>query len=327
MTSQTMITDEIENDLKSNSAFSTLVPGLQLAVDSTSLGDFKLCPRLYFYREVYGWEPRGENAHITFGLLIHGARERYDILRSRGASHLVALEAVVDWALRATWNQELSRPWSSDHKTKNRLTLIRTIVWYLDSFGEEDSFETVIRHDGRPSVELSFTINPEVGTKSDEEMVLCGHMDRVANLNDSYYILDIKSTEHTLSPSYFSKFTPDNQFSMYALAGQIILDRPIDGIVVDAIQVAVGFSRFERQVIPRPPAILEEWLTETKIWLRRMEEAALARYWPMNDKACTMYGGCKFREVCSRVPGAREQWLKLNYKRRQWDPLKRRGDI
>ena len=41
---------------------SPFLPGtkIQYALDSTSLGNFKTCPRLYYYTNILGWQPKEE---------------------------------------------------------------------------------------------------------------------------------------------------------------------------------------------------------------------------------------------------------------------------
>lgn len=317
------------SDTSGNSAFSLQLPGLQLAVDSTSLGDFKRCPRYYYYSMVLGYKSREESVHLTFGILLHSGRERYDHGRASGLDHEAALDGVIDWALRATWNSQLQRPWSPEGKSsKNRYTLLRTLVWYLDEFGQNDPFETLILANGKPAVELSFQFQLELRTSStDEPYMLCGHFDRIGLLNGAAYVLDIKSTEHTLSPSYFKRFSPDNQFSLYPFASKTVFQQPVHGIIVDAVQIAVGFSRFQRQPIARDEAQLDEWYGDTGYWLRQMEVCAEASYWPMNDKSCMMFGGCDYQGICSKSPASRQTWLEQGFKRRVWNPLVARGDI
>src|SRR5271167_1415999 len=87
-----------------NSSFSRRLPGLQIAVDSTSLGVFKTCPRKYQYSIIFGWRSREESPHLTFGILLHKAREQYDHLRSQSTPHEEALAAVVRWTLNETWD-------------------------------------------------------------------------------------------------------------------------------------------------------------------------------------------------------------------------------
>jgi hypothetical protein len=47
----------------------------------------------------------------------------------------------------------------------------------------------------------------------------------------------------------------------------------------------------------------------------------------MNDTACDHYGGCVFREICSKDPRVQQMYLESNFKKEPWDPLKVRGDI
>jgi RecB family exonuclease len=310
-----------------NSSFSLQLPELQLAVDSTSLGTFKECPRKYYYSIVLGLQPRELSPHLTFGLLLHEAREKYEIARSAGAEHQEALRESLRAALGKTWNQELGRGWQSNHKLKNRLTLVQTLVWYLDEFGEKDQLQTVQLANGKPAIELSFRLaSGFVAQATGEEITFCGHLDRIAKLNEDYYIVDIKTTGSTLSPSFFADFTPGNQFSMYCLAGRVGYEVPVRGVIVDAVQVAIGFSRFLRGLVQRSVSQLDEWLEDTGQWLARMNEAAERGKWPQNDKACHHYGGCQFRGVCARAPGAREVVLKSDFKPRIWDPLHSRGE-
>jgi hypothetical protein len=321
---------EQEIDTSANGSFSREIPGLQVAVDSTSLGAYKTCPKLYYYSIVLGYQPKKISVHLTFGTFVHSTSEIYQHAKAAGADHQEALLAAIRWLLVATWNKELKRPWQSEDTSKNRLTLLRSMVWYLDTFGEKDPLQTVILADGKPAVELSFRFDSGYKYTSTEETVLfCGHLDRLAVLGDEYYIPDIKSTYYTIDASYFAKYTPDNQFSMYSLAGKVAFAMPVAGVILDAMQVQVQMTRFQRKLIPRTRAQLEEWTQDSYQVLREMEQSALSGHWRQNDKACHNQFGrpCDFREVCSRPAGARKQWLELAYNRRVWNPLERRGEV
>ena len=311
-----------EPKLLPNSSFSSKLPRLQLGIDSTSLGEFKTCPRKYQLSIVLGYQPKAESVHLVFGILLHQAREQYDQLRMQAFSHDEALDKVFDTALRATWNPKLNRPWISDHKLKNRLTLLRTIVWYLDALANNDPIETVKLPNGKAAVELSFRFASGYQSKlTGEDFILCGHLDRLGKFNDQYYIPDIKTTGSTISQNFFDGFTPDNQFSLYTLASKTVFHFPVKGMIVDAVQVAGGFSRFQRQVIPRSDSQVDEWYGELKYWFGQLELCAETNIWPMNDKSCGQYGGCKFRGICSKPPAARQLWLDKDFERRVWDPL------
>lgn len=321
-----------------NTSFSSLIPGLQLAVDSTSLGQYKTCPRLYYYSIVLGWRPRRTSVHLTFGLLAHGFRERYDHRRAAGDDHDSALRMALLWALKQTWVPGLGRGWVSGDPNKNRLTLLRTMIWYHDQY-RDDPCETVVLANGKPAVELSFSFNSGYSTIGGESYLLCGHMDKIGQMNGTAYIHDLKTTKHALSSWWFEQFTPGNQFSTYTLAGQVVWHEPIAGLIVDGVQVLVNGARFERGLVPRPQAVVEEWHQGLGKWLLRMELSAKegaslqeagkdpVQGWPMNDTACDRFGGCDFRPVCSRSPASRSQWLETDYVKRIWDPLQRRGDV
>lgn len=316
-----------------NSSFSASTPGLQTAWDSTSLGEFKLCPRKYQLSIIEGWQSRQQSVHLTFGLQYHAALEKYDHAKAEGAEHsdaqLAALRSVLVSA----------HDWQSDDKYKNRHTLLRSVMWYLDQFAD-DPLETLRLANGRPAVELSFRMETDLETTAGEKILLCGHLDRVAKLGafGHTYIVDRKTTKGQLGNRYFDQYTPDNQFSLYALAGKMVFGLPVEGLVVDAAQVGIEFTRFQRGFITRTPAQLDEWYSDLGIWIQLAERYALAQHWPMNDKACNIYssfdkesgthtGGCSYRSICAKAPSVRREWLEAEFVRRQWDPLQVRGDV
>lgn len=313
-----------------NTSFSKKLPGLQLAVDSTSLGEFKTCPRKYYYRIILGLQPNEESVHLTFGILLHTGSELYDKFKAKGFDHEVALLHVVKWAMTVTWNKALQRPAFTGTPEKNRLTLLRSLVWYLDQYegGEATALQPFILKNGKPAVELSFHFDSGAKARSTGEPIsLCGHLDKIKLLNDRPYIMDIKSTKSTLSPHFFAQFNPHNQFSLYSLAGQVAFDQPTAGLIIDAVQVGVNFSRMHRELIQRDQAQIDEWLGMLGYWLQQMEVAALAASWPMNETSCDKYGGCDFRSICSKSPASRQLWLDKGFRQQQWDPLSRRTDI
>lgn len=309
---------------ENNSSFSKELPQLQIAWDSTSLGLFKECPRKYYYSVVQGWTGKVDNVHLKFGQLYHAALELYDHRKAEGASHEEAAYAAIRYCGEATWAN--GRPWNSDDSNKNRFTLTRTVAWYLHHFAE-DPLETVILANGKPAVEVSFRMDTGFTFITEEDALLCGHLDRIVKLGDDPYILDRKTTKTTIDSSFFEKFNPDNQMTTYTLASTVVLGTMVKGIIIDGAQVAVNFSRFKRGTTTRHPAELEEWLREFKGYLKMAEHYAETNFWPKNDKSCGNYGGCPFRAICSKAPGMRQEWLSNTYHKRVWDPLQVRGDI
>ena len=217
-------------------------------------------------------------------------------------------------------------PWPSDEPKKTRETAIRALVWYLDAH-EHDNLKTVTLQNGKAAVEMSFRYPLDMYTPDGTQYLLCGHLDRVADLNGLVYIVDIKTTKSTLSSYFFQQFSPNNQMSFYSVASKVVYGDYVHGVIVDGIQAAIGFNRFGRSIAHRSPGLQEEWLTQAMGWIKKAEEMVVEfgdDPWPMNDTACHHYGICQFADVCNKGPEVRERFLETNYTRKLWDPMKSR---
>lgn len=293
---------------------------LQFAYDATSLSALKRCPRLYQYSIIEGWRSKKQSLHLIFGGVYHAALELYDKLTlAEGLASEPALLQVVAFALRETWID--GAPWNSEDTSKNRETLIRSIIWYLDQFGTADPAQTVVLANGKVAVELSFSMESDIIAPNGEPYLLCGHLDRIVNFAGFTYVMDRKTTGSTLGSYYFDNYHPDNQMSLYSIAAQTIFNSPVKGVLIDAAQIAVGFTRFERGVTYRSRDQLDEWLHDTEVTIRLAEGYASQHYYPMNDTACF---NCAFRRICSLAPAVRQTYLESDFVKRHWNPLEPR---
>lgn len=309
------------------SPFSSTLPKWQTAWDSTSLGWLKKCPRLYQYKKLENWSERSKGIHLVFGGWYASGVERYAHHRASGASHDAATIDMVRWVMENSGTRSedgIWTPWESSDPIKNRYTLIRSLVWNVEDRAES-RFTTLILANGRPAVELSF--NFEAFSIEGETISLAGHMDEVVELDGALWVKDDKTTKGALTDQYFKNWTPNNQMSLYTLAGGVILSRPIQGVLIRAAQIGVNFTRFATRQAPRPKAVIDEWLENTKRWVKLAHTYATEDFWPMNDTACSDYGGCPFQKVCSVSPSHRQAWLQEDFEKRDWNPLISRGDI
>lgn len=298
--------------IRSNQSFDA--NGIQFAFDQTSIKLAEECLQKYKYRMIDGWRPRGTSVHLFFGGAYASALEHFHKYRAQGMEHDEALIEVVREALIATWID--GAPWVSDHNTKTRENLIRTIVWYFEQF-KDDPCQTVILSDGTAAVEHSFRL------PVDNDIILCGHLDRLVDYDRKTLIQDQKTTGSTITPRFFDNFNPDDQITgMYPFAGRAVFGLPIKGVMIDGAQIAVGFSRFERGFIFVDDAQLDEWYDEAMFHILRAQEATRNNYFPKNRTSCHKYAGCEFRGACARSPHVREQFLKADFERSEtWDPL------
>lgn len=303
--------------------------GAQFAWDGTSLELASTCLRKYYYANIANIKPRNQSVHLIFGGIYATALEHFYLYRAQGDSINDALRKVVREALVLSWKHELTEdgerilgsgePVSFDHAAKTRSNLIRSIVWYVDQFGveSEDGIRTYHLADGKPAVELSFAL------EFTDDLFYCGHLDRVVHYGSGLYWMDQKTTGSTISQRFFDSFKPSNQFLGYTWAGQALLKSPIKGGVIDGAQIAVGFTRFERAPITFTQEQIEEWYDSALYHINAARAATKAHNYPMNLSACGNYGGCPYRELCSRSPSVRERFIEGDYvhPEQAWDPL------
>lgn len=221
--------NDISTTHLTSGAASPFLPGtkIQFAWDSTSIGWFKTCPRLYQYSMIEGWAPKGESVHLRFGIEFHSALEAYEHSRANGIRHEDAIHDTIRAVIERTAGWEVDRDTKAG-KYKNRDSLISLVVDYLDYF-VDDPCETYIRADGVPAVELSFRFDldwgpqtltadmmkpmriADYGVKPPEKdyefpiqpYVLCGHLDRVVEFNGHLFAMDHKDqplTTNVLGP-------------------------------------------------------------------------------------------------------------------------------
>jgi PD-(D/E)XK nuclease superfamily len=296
---------------------SPFLPGtkIQYAWDATSLEWLKRCPRLYQY-QTEGWRAKEENIHLRFGIEFHQTLHDYELVRDDKIEHDEAMfHAIRELMYRV-------EDWNPDHKYKNRDNLLRSVIGYLDGF-VEDKAVTLKLNNGKPAVEVSFNFELDFGPTNDQPYVLCGHLDRVVNFHDEIFIMDRKTTTTTPGSYYWNQFEPNNQMTLYTLAGKVIFETNVKGVMIDSVQIMVDSTRFTRGITYRTQDQLDEWVTDLKYWLRKAEAYAKDDYWPMNDTACDKYGGCMFRHICSSSPSVRQKFLKAEFtKEEPWNPLK-----
>jgi hypothetical protein len=349
-----------ESNVTENPSFSD---NYQVVWDTISTGALKKCPRYYQLSIREGWEPKGNNPHIFFGLVCHSAFETYERAKVDGNDHEASMLEAVRYALTRTGEykkvaqclnkkcgayrdfiEEVPQqqlicyhcngtafrnyenkfvPWLSDNKNKNRWTLLRTIVWYLDHYADSAE-DTVILEDGSPAVEVWFRFPLPIQTPGGTSYMLTGHIDKLVRYNDGLWFRDLKTTKNTIRNEFFEQYSPDNQMSQYHLGGQVTLSEPLMGGIIDAAQVAIDFTRFQRGFVDRTKAQMEEWLKDIQYWIKQAEHYADEDWWPMNDTACHHYGGCAFRGICNKDPSIRGQFLKTHFKKRTWNPLEKR---
>ena len=303
---------------------------IQYAWDSTSLGYLKTCPRLYYYHMICGYITKDESIHLRFGGEYHSAIQDFENFRADGLQY--------EDALRETIRKLLIRikDWDPDTGIKagtykNPRTLVQLVVDYFDNY-RNDAAKTIILENGKPAVELTFKFQLDFSPVGHPEQpyLLCGHLDRVVEMNENIFVIDHKTTTSTLGDYWFNQFAPNNQMTLYTFAGQVVMDIEVKGVMIEGAQILLekGTTKFVRGFTYRSSDLIDEWLNDLEYHLNAAEAFAEANHWPMNDMSCDKYGGCRFRDVCSKNPGVRQHYLNTDYiqlpPEERWNPLKSR---
>lgn len=304
--------------------------GVQFAWDATSISAWEKCEVYYDYTILQGWRKVEESVDLRFGSHYATALEHFHKHRAQGVDYDEAVYLVVKEALEATWDRQYeaddednpvevsSGPWTPLHDTKTRPNLIRSIIWYLDHF-KNDEAKVITLEDGRPAVELSFSFEVDHG------IMLSGHLDRLVAFAGDIYVMDQKTTGGTITKKYFDYFNPNTQMSLYSFAGRAVFAVAVKGVIIDAAQIAVGSTRFERGFTFRTHAQLDEWYDEALDKIKEAQDKTAKGKFRHNPQSCSQYGGCPFLHVCSRSPEVRPQFLRADFHQTEgWDPLKRR---
>lgn len=292
--------------------------GSQFAWDATSIELAQTCLRKYWYKNIRGLRPKSLSVHLLFGKLYADALEHFYKYIAEGATKEESLHRIVHECLTSSWDYETNTPRQFDHNAKTRVNLVRSIVWYIDQFADEAELGITTHHlaDGKPAVELSFTL------EISDDLVLCGHLDRVVKYGDDLYVMDQKTTGGVIGPYFFRQFKPSNQMSLYTWAGKSILSSPVAGVIIDGAQIAVGFTRFERGFTHRTPRELDEWFASAQYTIDLARLATERNEFPMNLASCGNYGGCEYRSLCSTCPSVRGNYERGDFEESPvWDPL------
>src|SRR5262245_25178414 len=294
---------------------SPFINGVQYAWDSTALEYLKRCKYLHKFKKD-GWEPKEEAIALRFGREYHKCLQDYEILKALGRKHKDCVFDVVRNLLFRLVD------WNPDDKKRNRDTLVRTVVWYLEKF-KDDNAKTLILTNGDPAVEITFSFELDFGPKnSTQPYVLCGKLDRVVDFNEDLFVMDRKTTTWGLGATYQRMWTPHNQMSLYTLAGKRVFMTEIKGVIIDAAQLLIGSTNYDRFFIYRTQEQLDEWLHDLEAHLRWYEHCLEFDRWPQDDTSCDKYGGCTYREVCSKPESVRQGCLRSSFEQVEpWNPL------
>lgn len=303
-----------------NKSLSTRNPFLQLTWDSTSLGMLKECPRKYYLSVLRGYTPKQNAVALDYGILLHSCLEEFYRRQVAGMGYEENLREAVRRACTSPESEALRQ---AGDPIRSLANLVKVLVDYLDFYKDEPA-KTVVLQDGTVGVELHFQFETGLKSSQGETFSVAGHADRLVEMPTGTFVMDHKTTSMALSQYYFNQYDLDNQMTIYAIAGDVVYNTPVRGVLIDGIKVK-GQPEFSRYMTMRSREACDEWLGELEHWFKLAEYFSQVGCWPGNDKSCSKYSGCPFREYCKAPRGLREQILQDNFQKRIWDCTVERG--
>lgn len=310
---------------------------LQFAWDSTSLTTFMECPRKYQLRILEGWVTRSPKRQVAldFGILMHRGIELYHVYRSTSVDHEGSVFSAITSIMHDTLFQRLPTEEEiaelkededaddSEHKVakvRTRYHLIRALVWYFENYAQ-DTLRVVQLANGRPAVELSFRFPTGISLGSDE-VIYCGHMDRLVHAQGGTWVVDVKTTGSSLGSSYFRLFDISHQMTGYTLAGTVVLNERPSGVIIDGISLLVGGAKFGRAPTHRSKSQLTEFVENLGHYVEQAERFHDEGHYPLNTTSCRF---CEYVGICSQPPEVRQLYLNQKFQRgKTWNPLENR---
>ena len=266
--------------------------------DATKISALKRCPQYFQYSILDRWQPAEGNVHLAFGAGLAKALEIFYGFADRETGMLEAVRHCMGVKMPPDNN-------------KNRITLVRTLVWYLDEYASDEIYTL---SDGSAGVEVSFEVDVT------DDIVFCGHLDTVVTKGGELYVVDQKTSKNTISRYFFDQWKLSDQMAMYSFVAKEVLGSPIRGVIIDGIQIAVGFTAFHRDLVQYPKERIDEWLRDT-LWYIDNWNASNGCPPPRNFSSCPLFGGCRFRKICQQAGSVREQHLKQDFEKVEpWRP-------
>lgn len=316
---------------------------IQYAWDSVCITTAQECPRRYQYKIIQGWQSKNPNTAIAliFGILVHSGIEQYHRVRALGRSWDEAVHAALAYVMSKAENGTTlysKLPTEDDYqddkaaaakddeddgidlrnsRVRTRYYLFRALVWYFEQY-RYDTMQVYVLQNAKPAVELSFRVPVGFSLTSGHDVLLSGHLDKVIRFNDQLYVSDIKTTK-SITASWRADFDLSHQMSGYILGGNLALNEPVHGAVIDGIALQVGGVKFARHFTHRTKSQLGEYLHGFQLLVERYEQYSLNNYWPMNTSFCWR---CEYKDVCKQPPEMRQGYLNHFFERKAaWNPL------
>lgn len=177
---------------------------------------------------------------------------------------------------------------------------------------------------GKPAVEFTFAIPlPIDNPDTNEPIFYTGRFDMLGVWKDLMWNIDEKTTK-SLGAAFAKKWGLRSQFIGYTWASRQ-MGYPVEGTIVRGIGILKTSITHMQIPVTIDNWMVEQWYEQLLYQIENMIRVYKSGKWHANfDEACTQYGGCLFKTLCtSKDP---EPWYN-DYHLRKWNPLAKEPSI
>lgn len=265
-------------------------------INSSSADIIQTCRRKAYYSIHMDYRPSsGDSTALSFGSAIHKALEEF----YRAGPGERSIDKCVDAFVACASGTKLIELASDD---KRSISNGKRIIEKYFSVYRDDPWIAVTDEHG-PFVERSFEI------AVDSEINIFGQIDcLLKNVETGEIVVCDHKTSSSLGTDFMNRIKPNLQFSTYAWAARQ-LGWDVKRVMINGIQVAKTKTDLVRVFTERNQEDFNEMMETYNDSIEMMRQARNTNKWPLNSTACSHYGGCQYREVCSLPADQRDNAL------------------
>lgn len=321
----------VEYERHDNIRFMKALPRHELLYkDSSSIIVAKKCIREYFYRYVLNRKPGLSNKiFLPWGTAYHLFRKVLSEEYGYGDNtppkhdHEKAKEAFKKAARAGTtyWHKH-----GEDQKPDSKYDWYTTERLY-SSFIKAFEHWTLERKQGKVKV---LAIEQYFVVQLSDGRFIQGRIDEIVEVNGELWGRDFKTTSK--DESFFEReLSPNNQVRTYTFSNKELSNRPVRGLIIQALYNAKSTSKGDKgpSVYEKPIEVTEyelsQWEKEQILWNEFLDLCRTDDVWPQSEgRHC---GFCDYHQVCKRpTEASMVHCLETKYVHELWNPAKTDDD-
>lgn len=288
--------------------------------DNTIVSGYKGCPRYYQLRHLLMWRREGNAPALSFGLSWHsGMDEVWKYAKQAPKQDLVQLGLA---GFLNTWEAEGLPPQPTLEQAeelgpRTPATAHEMLYKYIENRWP------ILQEAELLASEQPFAV-PLPGTANTWYI---GRLDKVIRHHQTVALEHKTTTEYKkdggFKTAYLEGWNSDSQVKGYEFGGRLFFPE-LTQVWVDAALVhKTVHDKFKFVPVYHQHPLLQEWLTDTKDWITRLEADEQRGYFPKNENSCVgKFGPCQFIDICRTTPDPRTlQEVPAGYVVEKWEPF------